>query len=195
MQRFVMGPYEYMHLLQRLGPCCFFQGIRLYCTWVLPSTTTMYATWARMSACMKAIGLALTLTPGLTEFTGQGLAQSLLSGMSILCQQLCLRGSNFRFLLSAASRLLHQTPPQCQIPYCCPYHPSDPHHHHHLSRPKSLISHCTGALTYVCPRVSSMICRLVKELYTPAPMPLASLLVCKSLRLLWKALRKQGECK
>src|SRR5437588_2205974 len=45
-QHFVMGPYKYMHLLQRLGPCCFFQGIRLYYTWVLPSTTTMYATWA-----------------------------------------------------------------------------------------------------------------------------------------------------
>jgi hypothetical protein len=48
-QRFVMGPYKYMHLLQRLGPCCFFQGIQLYCTWVLPSTMTMYATWARSS--------------------------------------------------------------------------------------------------------------------------------------------------
>ena len=41
-----MDPYEYMHLLQRLGPHCFFRGIRLYCTWVLPTTTTMYATWA-----------------------------------------------------------------------------------------------------------------------------------------------------
>ena len=45
-QNFVMGPYGYMHLLQRLGPRCFFRGIRLYCRWVLPTTMTMYATWA-----------------------------------------------------------------------------------------------------------------------------------------------------
>src|SRR5947208_3410290 len=46
MQHFVMGPYEYMHLLQRLGPRCFFRGVRLYCTWVLPTNTAIYATWA-----------------------------------------------------------------------------------------------------------------------------------------------------
>ena len=46
-QHFVMGLYEYMRLLQRLGPRCFFRGIRLYCTWVLPTTTTMYATRAQ----------------------------------------------------------------------------------------------------------------------------------------------------
>jgi hypothetical protein len=46
-QHFVMGPYEYMHLLLRLGPRCFFRGIQLYYTWVLLTTTTIYATWAR----------------------------------------------------------------------------------------------------------------------------------------------------
>ena len=57
-QNFVMGPYRYMHLLQRLGPRCFFRGIRLYCGWVLPTTMTMYATWAlrrALTSCTTAI--------------------------------------------------------------------------------------------------------------------------------------------
>ena len=53
-QHFVMGLYEYMHLLQRLGPRCFFRGIQLYCTWVLPTTMTMYATWAHERALVKS---------------------------------------------------------------------------------------------------------------------------------------------
>ena len=49
-QHFIMGPYEYMGLLQRLGPRCFFRGIQLYCTWVLLTITAIHATWALLSA-------------------------------------------------------------------------------------------------------------------------------------------------
>ena len=34
-------------LLLKLGPCCFFRYTRPICMWVLPTTMTMYATWAR----------------------------------------------------------------------------------------------------------------------------------------------------
>jgi len=41
-----MGPHKLMHLLPKLGPHRSFQYTRQVCTWVLPTTTTTYTTWA-----------------------------------------------------------------------------------------------------------------------------------------------------
>jgi hypothetical protein len=43
-----------MHLPPKVGPHWFFQYIRLNCTWVLPTTTTMYATWAPIGGFVLA---------------------------------------------------------------------------------------------------------------------------------------------
>ena len=49
-QDFFMGPCEHMGLLPELGPCCFSLCARLYYTWVLLITATLYASWALTSS-------------------------------------------------------------------------------------------------------------------------------------------------
>ena len=57
-QYFFMGPCEHMDLLPGLGPYRFSLCIRLYYTWVLPITATLYASWARNATGENPRGIA-----------------------------------------------------------------------------------------------------------------------------------------
>ena len=66
-----------MHFWLKLGPCCFFRNLWLICMWVLPTTMTMYTTWAPLS---PSKGLETSSVAGPIPSYNQG--QSLTSPMT-----------------------------------------------------------------------------------------------------------------
>jgi len=62
-----MGPHKLMHLLPKLGPHCSFRYTQQVCTWVLPTTTTTYTTWALSPVYPDTLRLAGTVVSPNTD--------------------------------------------------------------------------------------------------------------------------------